>query len=1312
MPSFRYGRPGIAMKIKNNFRNLTSVVFPGVVALLFLSVAGLASGQSKALRPGLSERISKVAISPKAAGKDRVQQIRPARLPGAPVDATSYAFATSTSGSFTDMSSGTTQLLGAGLDDSSSAVTNIGFDFYMLGVRYTQFSASSNGYIRLGSTAVTGTTYTLGGASTALITALGSDEITAVSGGKVHYKVTGSAPNRVLTVEFRNMTVIYDGAGATGDCTDQVRLHETTGQVELVYGSMNRNTSAGFQNGMDPQFIGFSFGSTAGTFNSVDTNNNNSTAVLTANQFTLGAAMASLDSPGGDGTRRVYAYTPTVPTAPTNLTFTSVTPISMALNWADSPDENLYAIFRSTDGVNYTFIGTAAQNATSFNAVGLNPSTNYFWQVFAISDGALSGALVGSQVTTAPGVVTSTAAGGNWSDTATWVGGNIPTTTDDVTIVSGATVTIDTAAAALDVTVNSGGILQWDTTTARTLTLGASLAIDSGGTFNSGATGTIITHVLTVGGNLTNNGTLDFSTNSNTAGAGIVFTGSTSNTFGGTGGTTNIRTLTVNKGAITSILELNSTNFTVQGTTTDGTPMAFLTLTSGTLKISGTFSMTGRVFTTANYTIGTNAGFWLNNPNFTVAGQASAAAVSGLFRVTQGTFNIGTASNNALGFNANSTIIVEGGTINSTGRFAVASAGNAVNYTQSGGVITVCTLGNTSTTLANFDLGTSANSNIAISAGTVVVVLHSSGIDYRLDSGGTLDNITGGTLQMGNANSGSAKAFSLRGVFYNLVIDNTSAGHSATMSTTLVNWNHVSLGNITINTGNTFNIGSAIFLMYGDMLNNGTFTGTGASSRYYHAADVTQTYAGNGVMTAPLTSFEVDNPGGVNITATNQQVVGRIILFTGGITGANKLTLGNGAATTGIVQIGNAGSPATDAGGFDVPMTFNLGSGGEVISYGNYVSDRSTGGEINPARTLTTLSFDTGGPNLTIAGGDLMVTGTTTIGTASPNGRIITGINNLIIGSAGSVSRVAGSVDGNLVKNYAATGSKVFEVGTANGYSPVTVNMTAGAPAPFLVKATQTVQPNIPNPTQALQRYWTLAATGVTADLTFNYLDPTDIPGTANESNFSIFKYDGSLTMPGGSVNTVANTATITGVSSFSDWTLAEPATALTATGAVSRKTHGGAGDFDINLPLSGPVGVECRAGGGNYQMLISFASSVTFNSASVSSGTGSVGSTSGGGTNTITVDLTGVTNAQVITVTLFGATDGMSSGDISVSMGMLLGDTNGNGAVSSADISQTKGQSGQTANGSNFRTDVNANGSVSSADISLVKAASGSSLP
>src|SRR4029450_11416656 len=103
--------------------------------------------------------------------------------------------------------------------------------------------------------------------------------------------------------------------------------------------------------------------------------------------------------------------------------------------------------------------------------------------------------------------------------------------------------------------------------------------------------------------------------------------------------------------------------------------------------------------------------------------------------------------------------------------------------------------------------------------------------------------------------------------------------------------------------------------------------------------------------------------------------------------------------------------------------------------------------------------------------------------------------------------------------------------------------MTAAGsfPVDFQVKAVQSSMPSLYDASKALQRYWTLTVSGVTADLTFNYLDPTDIPPTANESNFVIFKYDGvSLSMPGGTVNTTTNSATITGVTSFSDWTLAE----------------------------------------------------------------------------------------------------------------------------------------------------------------------------
>jgi hypothetical protein len=177
----------------------------------------------------------------------------------------------------------------------------------------------------------------------------------------------------------------------------------------------------------------------------------------------------------------------------------------------------------------------------------------------------------------------------------------------------------------------------------------------------------------------------------------------------------------------------------------------------------------------------------------------------------------------------------------------------------------------------------------------------------------------------------------------------------------------------------------------------------------------------------------------------------------------------------------------------------------------------------------------------------------------------------------------------------------------------------------------------------------------------------------------------------------------------FTDRELVAP----TAQSAFSRKIHGAAGTFDIPLPLTGNVGIECRSSGAtnDYQMIINFATTVTVGSASVTSGSGSVSSFSVSGSQ-VTVNLTGVTNVQRITVTLSNVNDGTHMGDVPVSMGVLVGDVNGNAVVNASDVSLTKSQVGQPVTGSNFREDVNANGTISATDVSQVKANVGTALP
>ena len=169
---------------------------------------------------------------------------------------------------------------------------------------------------------------------------------------------------------------------------------------------------------------------------------------------------------------------------------------------------------------------------------------------------------------------------------------------------------------------------------------------------------------------------------------------------------------------------------------------------------------------------------------------------------------------------------------------------------------------------------------------------------------------------------------------------------------------------------------------------------------------------------------------------------------------------------------------------------------------------------------------------------------------------------------------------------------------------------------------------------------------------------------------------------------------------------------APTVVHAVSRKIHGGVGAFDIELPLIGAPGIECRTGAvpGTHQIVLSFGNSVAFSGVSVTTGSGNAAaSVSGAG---VTVGLTGVANAQTIIVTLANTDDGANYGDVSVPMSVLAGDVNGNGSVNATDIIQTKTNSGQAITVSNFRTDVDANGSINATDIGLVKSKSGPALP
>ena len=144
------------------------------------------------------------------------------------------------------------------------------------------------------------------------------------------------------------------------------------------------------------------------------------------------------------------------------------------------------------------------------------------------------------------------------------------------------------------------------------------------------------------------------------------------------------------------------------------------------------------------------------------------------------------------------------------------------------------------------------------------------------------------------------------------------------------------------------------------------------------------------------------------------------------------------------------------------------------------------------------------------------------------------------------------------------------------------------------------------------------------------------------------------------------------------------------------------------------PAGVECRSSNGNHTIVFTFNKNITAGNASVVSGAGSVNGNPTFATNNMNVDLTGVTDAQTITVKLSQVTDAASHvfPESVVSMRVLVGDTSGNGSITATDVSQTKLQSGQAVTAANFRADVIVSGSINGTDVSAVKLRTGTAVP
>jgi uncharacterized repeat protein (TIGR01451 family)/CSLREA domain-containing protein len=232
-----------------------------------------------------------------------------------------YVF-TPSSGNFTALSGATVQTVAGGdTNNGYYPLAPIGFNFRYNDIVYTQVSASTNGWMGFGSQGSTWINDLATGVPRPLVAPLWDDLKVNASSGSVSYLTTGTAPNRVFTMQWLNMN--WDQQAQTPAISFQAKLYEGTNVVRFIYRQEANpvfNASFGASIGLTAT------GTHSGNFISLNNSGTNPSVSTTTETNNIGTKPA---------TGQTYTFTPQVSdlavsitdapdpvTVGTNLTYT------------------------------------------------------------------------------------------------------------------------------------------------------------------------------------------------------------------------------------------------------------------------------------------------------------------------------------------------------------------------------------------------------------------------------------------------------------------------------------------------------------------------------------------------------------------------------------------------------------------------------------------------------------------------------------------------------------------------------------------------------------------------------------------------------------------------------------------------------------------------------------------------------------------------------------------------------------------------------------------------------------------------------
>jgi hypothetical protein len=662
-----------------------------------------------------------------------------------------------------------------------------------------------------------------------------------------------------------------------------------------------------------------------------------------------------------------------------------------------------------------------------------------------------------------------------WRTTACGAGGGavgVPAAIDPVTICPGFTVVVNTSPTVASLNVQ-GTLSVGDNATART---------------------------LTVNGNVTNSGTLQYASAGGGAGHLLNITGA--GTFTNTGTFTSaavagLKRLTV-AGLLTNSNVFNlagnaAVTVTANGGLTNSGTISYTTAQAHQLNVTGAFGNSG-TFTSANVGAAralTVSGLITNSGTFRFHGSAAMTvnANGGITNTNTGVFDVNAASNNTHN-------LVIRGNVSNAGTFDLAPGlvTDRVNVTFNPNA-TLTVSGNGATSRFNCITVNGVNNVIGdmVDVTAQNFVLAALGCANSAVNGATAQGLalTDGTLRLSYAPLLPATVAPFGTAAYTIPANARFWLNSANVTVA-----HTANSNITLN-GGVLRVDAGTFNASATAVNKQLILQS-------NAATLLEMNGGALNVGGRIVSSAAGALG--TFTMTN----GTITVGTFGNTNGSPFFLGTGTTLnqSGGTLVIQGAAGASDEYDVRTPIANATVTGG-TLQLGNASTIAGQNFEINSVPPLWNLTVQNATADATLVA-NATVNGVLTLS----SGDLVTGASTLTVGPSGSTAggSATSHVVGNLRKQYDAASSFNFALGDGTSYTPVTVAFTTvTTPGLLTVRPTAGEHPDTTrqlsgvNGALSVNRYYTLANPTLTgfANVTLNYLAGDRDVGTT-PANFVI----------------------------------------------------------------------------------------------------------------------------------------------------------------------------------------------------------------